>query len=315
MSHAAGVGPAVPARGRPGDAPAAGQHARARPQRLPAAARRSAARVPAARGIHPVVPEQGSVGASGDLAPLAHLALPLSAAARSSSAGRSCPALIALREVGLEPLTLEAKEGLALLNGTQMMSAIGALLLADADRLARTASVAAAMSRRGAARHGRRLRRGLPARPAAPGPGRGRRRAPPPPARQRAPGRPPRPRAQGPGPVLAALRAAGPRRGPRRARPPPAGPRHRAQLGDRQPARLPRRRRRRRGHDRDRRRPRHQRRQLPRRADRAGARLRQARPRRARVDQRAADGAARRSAAQRRAAAVPGGRRPGSTPG
>ena len=56
------------------------------------------------------------------------------------------PSLIALREAGLEPLTLEAKEGLALLNGTQMMSAIGALLLADADRLTRTASVVAAMS-------------------------------------------------------------------------------------------------------------------------------------------------------------------------
>ena len=56
------------------------------------------------------------------------------------------PALIALREAGLEPLALEAKEGLALLNGTQMMGAIGALLLADADRLVRTASVAAAMS-------------------------------------------------------------------------------------------------------------------------------------------------------------------------
>ena len=56
------------------------------------------------------------------------------------------PALIALRETGLEPLTLEPKEGLALLNGTQMMSAIGALLLADADRLGRTASVVAAMS-------------------------------------------------------------------------------------------------------------------------------------------------------------------------
>jgi histidine ammonia-lyase len=60
--------------------------------------------------------------------------------------GQVVPALIALRETGLEPLTLGAKEGLALLNGTQMMSALGALLLADADRLVRTASVAAAMS-------------------------------------------------------------------------------------------------------------------------------------------------------------------------
>src|SRR5829696_3337050 len=56
------------------------------------------------------------------------------------------PALVALREHGLEPLTLQPKEGLALLNGTQLMSALGALLLADADRLTRTASVAAAMS-------------------------------------------------------------------------------------------------------------------------------------------------------------------------
>ncbi|MEO8437734.1 MAG: histidine ammonia-lyase [Chloroflexota bacterium] len=97
-------------------------------------------------GIHPVVPEQGSVGASGDLAPLAHLALPLIGRGQVEFGGSIVPGLIALREVGLEPLTLEAKEGLALLNGTQMMSAIGALLLADADRLARTASVVAAMS-------------------------------------------------------------------------------------------------------------------------------------------------------------------------
>jgi histidine ammonia-lyase len=99
-----------------------------------------------AAGIHPVVPEQGSVGASGDLAPLAHLALPLIGRGRVEVAGQIVPALMALREAGLEPLELGAKEGLALLNGTQMMSAIGALLLADADRLARTASVAAAMS-------------------------------------------------------------------------------------------------------------------------------------------------------------------------
>jgi histidine ammonia-lyase len=97
-------------------------------------------------GLHPVVPEQGSVGASGDLAPLAHLALPLIGRGRVELHGRTVPALVGLREVGLEPLTLEAKEGLALLNGTQLMGAIGALLLADADRLAQTASVAAAMS-------------------------------------------------------------------------------------------------------------------------------------------------------------------------
>jgi histidine ammonia-lyase len=98
------------------------------------------------RGIHPVVPEQGSVGASGDLAPLAHLALPLIGRGQVEFHGQVVPALLALREAGLEPLELQAKEGLALLNGTQMMSAIGALLLADADRLARTASVAAALT-------------------------------------------------------------------------------------------------------------------------------------------------------------------------
>ena len=97
-------------------------------------------------GIHPVVPEQGSVGASGDLAPLAHLALPLIGRGQVELNGQVMPALVALREVGLEPLVLGPKEGLALLNGTQLMSALGALLLADADRLARTASVAAAMS-------------------------------------------------------------------------------------------------------------------------------------------------------------------------
>jgi len=99
-----------------------------------------------ALGIHPLVPEQGSVGASGDLAPLAHLALPLIGRGQVELNGQIVPALLALRECGLDPLTLGPKEGLALLNGTQLMSALGALLLADADRLARTASVAAAMS-------------------------------------------------------------------------------------------------------------------------------------------------------------------------
>jgi histidine ammonia-lyase len=98
------------------------------------------------RGIHPVVPSQGSVGASGDLAPLAHLALPLTGRGFVEVGGRVVPADEALSVAGLEPLVLQAKEGLALLNGTQMMSAIGALVAADADRLSHTASVAAAMS-------------------------------------------------------------------------------------------------------------------------------------------------------------------------
>lgn len=99
-----------------------------------------------ALGLHPLVPEQGSVGASGDLAPLAHLALPLVGRGRAEMRGRLLDGRAALRLAGLEPLRLEAKEGLALLNGTQQMSAIGALLVCDAERLAATASVVAAMS-------------------------------------------------------------------------------------------------------------------------------------------------------------------------
>jgi len=97
-------------------------------------------------GIHPIVPSQGSVGASGDLAPLAHLALPLTGRGHVEVAGHVIAASEALASAGLTPLELLAKEGLALLNGTQMMSAIGALVAADAQRLARTASVAAALS-------------------------------------------------------------------------------------------------------------------------------------------------------------------------
>lgn len=97
-------------------------------------------------GLHPAVPEQGSVGASGDLAPLAHLALPLIGRGEVELGDAWLPAGEALRRVGLEPLRLAAKEGLALLNGTQMMSAAGALAVLDAERLAGAASVTAAMS-------------------------------------------------------------------------------------------------------------------------------------------------------------------------
>jgi histidine ammonia-lyase len=97
-------------------------------------------------GIHPAVPEQGSVGASGDLAPLAHLTLPVIGRGEVEFEGSWQPAGAALARAGIGPLNLKAKEGLALLNGTQMMSAVGALALAAAERLARTASVIAAMS-------------------------------------------------------------------------------------------------------------------------------------------------------------------------
>jgi histidine ammonia-lyase len=97
-------------------------------------------------GVHPVVPEQGSVGASGDLAPLAHLALPLIGRGRAEVDGEVVSGAEALRRRALEPLALEAKEGLALLNGTQQMTALGVLVLLRAEQLLRTASVAAAMS-------------------------------------------------------------------------------------------------------------------------------------------------------------------------
>jgi histidine ammonia-lyase len=97
-------------------------------------------------GIHPVVPAQGSVGASGDLAPLAHLALPLIGRGRTEVDGEIVDGADALHRRGLEPLVLKAKEGLALLNGTQQMTAVGVLALLDAERALRTASVTAAMS-------------------------------------------------------------------------------------------------------------------------------------------------------------------------
>jgi histidine ammonia-lyase len=98
------------------------------------------------RGVTPVVPSRGSVGASGDLAPLAHLALPLVGEGRATVDGEALPGGEALARVGLEPVVLRAKEGLSLINGTQFMAAIGALVLVRARRLAQTADVACALS-------------------------------------------------------------------------------------------------------------------------------------------------------------------------
>ncbi|MGI8871689.1 MAG: histidine ammonia-lyase [Candidatus Limnocylindria bacterium] len=96
--------------------------------------------------IHPVIPSRGSVGASGDLAPLAHLALVLIGEGEAELEGRPMAGAEALAAAGLEPLALEAKEGLALLNGTQLMAGIGALVVHDARQLAATADVVGAMS-------------------------------------------------------------------------------------------------------------------------------------------------------------------------
>ncbi|MEP6831958.1 MAG: histidine ammonia-lyase [Gemmatimonas sp.] len=97
-------------------------------------------------GIYPVVPEQGSVGASGDLAPLAHLALTLLGEGRACIGNREDAAATLLAEKGLAPLTLEAKEGLALINGTQAHTAIAALAVHELARLWRGAHVTTAMS-------------------------------------------------------------------------------------------------------------------------------------------------------------------------
>ncbi len=109
------------------------------------------------RGVHPVVPARGSVGASGDLAPLAHLALVLigegeahfredPAAGHELRNTARVPGREALRRAGIEPLTLEAKEAISLINGTQAMLALGVLALLEAETLADTADVVGALS-------------------------------------------------------------------------------------------------------------------------------------------------------------------------
>src|SRR6266542_2056314 len=94
------------------------------------------------RRVCPVVPERGSVGASGDLAPLAHLALGLIGEGDAEHDGRTVPAAVALAAEGLQPLPLEAKEGLTLLNGTQHMTALGALTVLDGEDTCRIADLA-----------------------------------------------------------------------------------------------------------------------------------------------------------------------------
>ncbi len=98
------------------------------------------------RGVVPVVPSRGSVGASGDLAPLAHLALPLVGEGEAFVDGERLPGLEALARVGLEPLRLAAKEGLSLINGTQFMASFASLGLVRARRLAAAADLACAQS-------------------------------------------------------------------------------------------------------------------------------------------------------------------------
>src|SRR5712692_4453580 len=94
--------------------------------------------------VYPIIPSRGSVGASGDLAPLAHLGLILIGEGEAIYNGQRCSGAEVLQEIGLTPLPLQAKEGLALINGTHLMEAIGALAVADAQTIMRAAEVACA---------------------------------------------------------------------------------------------------------------------------------------------------------------------------
>lgn len=98
------------------------------------------------KGIHPVIPSQGSVGASGDLAPLAHMTLPMMGLGEAIVRGKRVAGKDALSGQGLSPLILQAKEGLALLNGTQVMTAVGVLSLRRAECLCKSADIVGALS-------------------------------------------------------------------------------------------------------------------------------------------------------------------------
>jgi histidine ammonia-lyase len=97
-------------------------------------------------GVHPIIPQKGSVGASGDLAPLAHLALVLVGEGEAEFQGERISGDAALHRAGLNPVVLAPKEGLALINGTQAMTADAALIVARAQRLLRSADVIGALS-------------------------------------------------------------------------------------------------------------------------------------------------------------------------
>ena len=101
------------------------------------------------RGVTPMVPSQGSVGASGDLAPLAHLALALTGEGEcfnEAEKGARIPSAEAMKRAQIKPLVLEAKEAVSLINGTQAMLAVGTLMLLDAETLVDTADVIGAMT-------------------------------------------------------------------------------------------------------------------------------------------------------------------------
>ncbi len=97
-------------------------------------------------GVHPIIPEKGSVGASGDLAPLSHMTLVLMGEGEAEYKGKKMSGREALRKAGIQPVKLDVKEGVALNNGTQFMTAIAALTVYDAERLVKAAEMATALS-------------------------------------------------------------------------------------------------------------------------------------------------------------------------
>ena len=97
-------------------------------------------------GIHPAIPEKGSLGASGDLAPLAHMTLPLLGLGEAFYQGQLMPGAKALEMAGLKPVVLTSKEGLALINGTQVLTACGAIAAYDAQRMMKLADISAALT-------------------------------------------------------------------------------------------------------------------------------------------------------------------------
>jgi histidine ammonia-lyase len=145
QSHAAGIGDPLPTETVRGTMVIlAASLARARSGVRPEVIDQIAAMLNA--GVTPVVPSIGSVGASGDLAPLAHIACGMTGVGECEFDGRRFLAGDALAAAGLEPITLKAKEGLAMINGTHLMAASACAILADAERLIRAAIVAGAFS-------------------------------------------------------------------------------------------------------------------------------------------------------------------------
>ncbi|MBN1622962.1 MAG: histidine ammonia-lyase [Clostridia bacterium] len=98
------------------------------------------------KGVHPMIPEKGSLGASGDLAPLAHMVLPMIGLGKAEYMGEILAGRTAMEKAGIEITDLDAKEGLALINGTQVMTAVGALTIYDSMKLIDIADLAACMA-------------------------------------------------------------------------------------------------------------------------------------------------------------------------